>query len=219
MAMAATSTSGTTAPPQHAPGSSHLQGPTQDGVDEIAAGDAHATGHRKADDGANAVQAGGCHPDRGDHCKRTDSMSESQQYVFGWGDQAGVLGQRQLCVDCTEQASRRVWSDSSLPTWQDGRPRAERTADGLGSLMSLCYKCKLAKINRLHACLADARQTQQSKGGSKVRHPPLSCPRPCRCSSSMPVTSTVGEMAAWMKPAVKDRAMGILNSLSAGRQL
>ncbi len=29
----------------------------------------------------------------------------------------------------------------------------------------------------------------------------------------MPVTSTVGEMADWMKPAVKARAIGMLNSL------
>ncbi len=29
----------------------------------------------------------------------------------------------------------------------------------------------------------------------------------------MPVTSTVGEMADWMKPAVKASAIGMLNSL------
>lgn len=130
-----------------------------------------------------------------------------------------MLGQRQLCVDCTQQASHRMRFDSSLLKWQDSLPRTERMAGNLGSPMSLCDKGELAKLNRLRTCLADARQTQHSKGGSRVRHPPLSWPSPCRCSSSMPVTSTVGEMADWMKPAVKDRAMGILNSLSADTHL
>lgn len=43
----------------------------------------------------------------------------------------------------------------------------------------------------------------------------LSWPKPLRCSSSIPVTSTVGEMADWMKPPVNARAIGIPKSLQA----
>lgn len=79
MATGAVPTSTTTEQSQQAPQSSYLQGSTQDGVDKITAGDPHATGHRKAHDGADTVQPGSRHPNRGDHCRSTDSVSVSWQ--------------------------------------------------------------------------------------------------------------------------------------------